>query len=1009
MSAAPLTRPEVVQLLRYWLAALRYDDALGARPRARRPSSGPPPPLDVLHPLPGASYFKLPRDADADALLGQRLRTLTLPLDADRAALFSSWLRTVYRLERAAQRGQIEDASGTWLVGFPIVHFPRTDELAPLLRFSVTLEWLDGEGKRFGPPTARARRKGELPLPPTHVRIGLADDEGAEADLLPFTLDTRLAGHTLRIDDETLADYFATLRRTGGGDAEAMMRATRDLLASVAGDDAPPPDEAPHLDALTAALRRLLPPAPGGAGVYPVGIVYDGDQVFATRHLQRELGLLIQHPPGKPPWAADGPLWPYLSGTTAPSGWAPHRGHHTPRGLTPDQLDAAEAFLGSRLTAVQGPPGTGKTTLILDLAAGLLVERAEHLAEHGAMGDATLLVSSTNNRAVDNVLDPLGHAVDGLALGLRLGSQAVTATVTVDALRTAHDWLSAQDPPDARPRFEAALGAFRSARDAHRDALEATWAARRAADGVVALEARLAALPPAAPPDDPTLLKAARRHQKSLGARLERMQRAAEGEGALDALTRLARRMRRGTHKALVGALAALDLTFELAFPPPLPETGGPAAWLEAWQDAIEDAIDRLEDLRDTLQARRQRAEQNAERAGLEAALAAARAEIRAGPRPPTAAAGLGHAVYRAALELRTAWAVVHRAPLLRALAAAAAEAETKRSLRRLLEKGGDHADWLRRLYPVLGCTLLSLGNALPPDPDAVDRLVIDEAGQCHPAYAVSGLLRARRALVIGDVHQLEPVVRLSRGDEVRVRRNAEITLPIEKLQPYQITDEGGSSAQALADRAVERRPILRDHFRCQAPIIEVCDALCGYGLRVRTPPRSLVGRVPALHAPLLFSAVQGEQVRARGSWRNDAELDRVEAVLGTLYLAGVPWREVAVVTPYVGQLDGLRQRLRGRGVPLAADAGDFDLDLAPGEGLVTGTVHRFQGGERSVVIFSTVVTRAASLAFLDGRVNLLNVAISRARDHLVVVGHPHTLRQGSLTRLLVERAEPTR
>ncbi len=1005
MSAAPLTRPEVVELLRYWLAALRYDDALGARPRARRPSSGPPPPLDVLHPLPGASYFKLPRDADADALLSQRLRTLTLDLDPDRAALFSSWLRTVYRLERAAQRGQIEDASGTWLVGFPIVHFPRTDELAPLLRFRVSLEWLDAEGKRFSPPPARARRKGELPPPPTHVRIGLADDEGAEADLLPFTLDTRLAGHTLRIDDEALADYFAALRRAGGGEAEPMLRATRDLLVAVAGDE--PSDAPADLDALTAALRRLLPPAPGAPGVYPVGIVYDGDQVFATRHLQRELGLLIQHPPGKPPWCADGPLWPYLSGETAPTGWAPHRGHHDPRGLTPDQLDAAEAFLGSRLTAVQGPPGTGKTTLILDLAAGLLVERAEHLADHGAMGDATLLVSSTNNRAVDNVLDPLGYVADGLPLGLRLGSQAVTATVTVDALRTAHDWLSAHDPPDARARFEAALATFRSARDAHRDGLEATWAGRRAADGVASLEARLAALPPAAPPDDPALLKAARRHQKAVAGRLERMQRAAQGDGALDALTRLSRRMLRGTQKALVAALEPLGLSFDLPFPPPLPETGGPAAWLEAWQDAIEDALDRLEDLRDTLRARRRRAEQQAELAALEAALDAARKDVRAAPRPPTAAAALGHAAYRAALELRTAWALVHRAPLMRALAVAAAEAETKRSLRRLLEKGGDHADWLRRLYPVLGCTLLSLGNALPPEADAVDRLVIDEAGQCHPAYAVAGLLRARRALVIGDVHQLEPVVRLSRGDEVRVRRNAEISLPIERLQPYQITDEGGSSAQALADRAVERRPVLRDHFRCQAPIIEVCDALCGYGLRVRTPPNSLVHRVPALHAPLLFSAVQGDQVRARGSWRNDAELDRVEAVLGTLYLAGVPWREVAVVTPYVGQLDGLRQRLRRRGVPLAADAGDFDLDLAPGEGLVTGTVHRFQGGERSVVIFSTVVTRTASLAFLDGRVNLLNVAISRARDHLVVVGHPHTLRQGSLTRLLVERAEP--
>jgi superfamily I DNA and/or RNA helicase len=78
----------------------------------------------------------------------------------------------------------------------------------------------------------------------------------------------------------------------------------------------------------------------------------------------------------------------------------------------------------------------------------------------------------------------------------------------------------------------------------------------------------------------------------------------------------------------------------------------------------------------------------------------------------------------------------------------------------------------------------------------------------------------------------------------------------------------------------------------------------------------------------------------------------------------------------------------------------------APG-GVATGTVHRFQGGERRVVLFSTVVTEERSLRFLNGRVNLVNVAVSRAREHLVVVGSPEILRRGPYSRLLVERATP--
>ena len=46
---------------------------------------------------------------------------------------------------------------------------------------------------------------------------------------------------------------------------------------------------------------------------------------------------------------------------------------------------------------------------------------------------------------------------------------------------------------------------------------------------------------------------------------------------------------------------------------------------------------------------------------------------------------------------------------------------------------------------------------------------VIDEAGQCHPAYAISALYRAQRALVIGDLHQLEPVIELDATEEARV------------------------------------------------------------------------------------------------------------------------------------------------------------------------------------------------------------------------------------------------
>jgi superfamily I DNA and/or RNA helicase len=69
---------------------------------------------------------------------------------------------------------------------------------------------------------------------------------------------------------------------------------------------------------------------------------------------------------------------------------------------------------------------------------------------------------------------------------------------------------------------------------------------------------------------------------------------------------------------------------------------------------------------------------------------------------------------------------------------------------------------------------------------------------------------------------------------------------------------------------------------------------------------------------------------------------------------------------------------------------------------LAIGTVHRFQGGERSIILLSTAVTQTSSLRFVDQRVNLVNVAASRARDHLITIGHEPTLSAGRFTRALL-------
>jgi superfamily I DNA and/or RNA helicase len=169
--------------------------------------------------------------------------------------------------------------------------------------------------------------------------------------------------------------------------------------------------------------------------------------------------------------------------------------------------------------------------------------------------------------------------------------------------------------------------------------------------------------------------------------------------------------------------------------------------------------------------------------------------------------------------------------------------------------------------------------------------------------------------------------------------------------------------------------------------------------------------------AELLESAVglvplAGEQRRHLGSWANEAEALEVVAWVQYLLSRGISADDVGVITPFRGQLELLARELGRAGIPLAdaqraSEPSSLDLFMAPTRGLAVGTVHRFQGGERSIILLSTALTQASSLRFVDQRVNLVNVAASRARDHLITIGHDATLRAGRFTRALLADARP--
>lgn len=275
------------------------------------------------------------------------------------------------------------------------------------------------------------------------------------------------------------------------------------------------------------------------------------------------------------------------------------------------------------------------------------------------------------------------------------------------------------------------------------------------------------------------------------------------------------------------------------------------------------------------------------------------------------------------------------------------------------------------------GITSLSLRGRVPFGPAVFDLVVIDEASQCDIASALPLLFRARRAVVIGDPMQLRHISAVSPREDRSL------------MEQHRITGEPqlAYSVNSLFDLATGAAGMggvisLREHHRSHGDIIQFSNEFFYENtLRIATRYATLNAPFPD-EAPLRWRNVVGKTVRPEGGSAVNREEAQavVEEVLRFLRAPG--WSgSLGVVTPFRAQANHIRELLLEQGV---------SSERLSNQELVVDTVHRYQGDERDVMVLSTVLSAGVvehTERFIQNNPNLLNVAITRARANLVVVG----------------------
>ena len=284
------------------------------------------------------------------------------------------------------------------------------------------------------------------------------------------------------------------------------------------------------------------------------------------------------------------------------------------------------------------------------------------------------------------------------------------------------------------------------------------------------------------------------------------------------------------------------------------------------------------------------------------------------------------------------------------------------------------------RIVSILSCwaiTSLSVRGRVPFEPKFFDLLVIDEASQCDIASVLPLLYRAKRVVVIGDPMQLRHISTLSKGQDRQL------------LNKHRLLDDfpgWAYSTRSVFDLASslcrsEDIVALREHHRSHSDIIEFSNAEFYEGrLRVATRYDQL-RRPNNQRSALRWVEVTGKAVRPSGGGAlNEQEARAVVAELERLVIEGYRG-SIGVVSPFRAQANRIRQLVMQRDA-LASRLAEMDF--------LADAVHSFQGDERDVILFSPTVssdTPQGALWFLREYPNLFNVAITRARSALIVVG----------------------
>jgi very-short-patch-repair endonuclease len=224
----------------------------------------------------------------------------------------------------------------------------------------------------------------------------------------------------------------------------------------------------------------------------------------------------------------------------------------------------------------------------------------------------------------------------------------------------------------------------------------------------------------------------------------------------------------------------------------------------------------------------------------------------------------------------------------------------------------------------------------------------MDEASQIDIVTGALALSCAKRAVIVGDLKQLPNVV----PNELRkVTDNIFMKAKYKSAYHYANNSILSSIVKLFEDVP---KTLLREHYRCHPKIIDFCNKKF-YDNELIILTQDNTTKNPLV----VYKTAKGNHARGRINQR------QIDVIIQEILQDQVEGNQsIGIVSPYRKQVNSMQKQIVKN---------EITID----------TVHKYQGRERDIIILSTVVNEINE--FVDDP-NLLNVAVSRAVNKLVVI-----------------------